>query len=73
MRDNAKLYARYMDDILRSIKRAEVQRKLAEINRYHPFLKFTIEEENEQFSLSFLDMLMQAWDITALNYVHESH
>ena len=58
IRDNAKLYARYMDDILRSIKRAEVQSKLAEINRYHPFLKFTIEEENEQFSLSFLDMLI---------------
>ena len=58
IRDNAKLYARYMDDILRSIKRAEVQQKLAEINRYHPFLKFTIEEENEQYSLSFLDMLI---------------
>ena len=35
IRDNAKLFARYMDDILRSIKRAEVQRKLAEINSYH--------------------------------------
>ena len=58
IRDNAKLFARYMDDILRSIKRAEVQRKLAEINSYHPFLKFTIEEENEQFSLAFLDMLI---------------
>ena len=47
-----------MDDILRSIKRAEVRQKLAEINRYHPALKFTIEEENEYYSLAFLDMLI---------------
>ena len=56
--ENAKLYARYMDDILRSIKRAEVQQKLAEINSYHPFLKFTIEEEDDQLALPFLDMLI---------------
>ena len=31
IRGDAKLYARYMDDILRSIKRAEVRQKLAEI------------------------------------------
>ena len=47
-----------MDDILRSIKRAEVQQKLSEINSYHPSLKFTIEEENEDHSLPFLDMLL---------------
>ena len=58
IRGDAKLYARYMDDILRSIKRAEVQQKLAEINSYHPALKFTIEEENERYSLPFLDMLI---------------
>ena len=46
------------DDILRSIKRAEVKRKLQEINKYHPFLKFTIEEENENYALPFLDMLI---------------
>ena len=58
IRGNAQLFARYMDDILRSIKRAEVQQKLAEINSYHPSLKFTIEEENEDHSLPFLDMLL---------------
>ena len=58
IRGMAQLFARYMDDILRSIKRAEVQEKLAEINSYHPFLKFTIEEEDEQSSLPFLDMLI---------------
>ena len=55
---DVKLYARYMDDILRNIKRAEVHQKLAKINRYHPALKFTIEEENEHYSLAFLDMLI---------------
>ena len=49
---------RYTDDILRSIKSAEVQQKLSEINSYHPSLKFTIEEENEDRSLPFLDMLL---------------
>ena len=48
-----------MDDILRNIKRTEVQQKLAEINSYHPFLRFTIEEENDQLSLPFLDMLIR--------------
>ena len=55
--DEAKLRARYMDDILRSIKEAEVERKLEEINNLHPSLKFTIERENEG-TLPFLDMLI---------------
>ena len=62
IRGDAKLYHRYMDDILRSIKRAEVKRKLQEINKYHPFLKFTIEEENENYALPFLDMLIYRID-----------
>ena len=58
IRGDAKLYDRYMEDILKSIKRAGVKRKLQEINKYHPFLKFTIEEENENYALPFLDMLI---------------
>ena len=57
VKGDAKLFARYMDDILRSIKRSEVERKLQEINNYYPSLKFTIETENEG-SLPFLDMLI---------------
>ena len=57
IKGDAKLYARYMDDILRSIKRAEVQQKLREINSYHPSLQFTIEEE-EDGMLPVLDMLI---------------
>ena len=58
IREDAKLYHRYMDDILRSIKRAEVKKKLREINEYHPFLKVTFEEENENCALPLLDMLI---------------
>ena len=55
VKGNAKLFSRYMDDILREIKESEIGDKLHEINNYHPNLKFTIERENEA-SLPFLDM-----------------
>ena len=45
IRDNAKLYSRYMDDIIRSIKTHLIEAKLREINNFHPCLKFTIERE----------------------------
>ena len=51
----AKMYDRYMDDILRPIKKHLVDRKLNEINKLHPNLKFTIEFEQDG-KLSFLDM-----------------
>ena len=52
---NAKLFTRYMDDILRDIKRDEIDNKLAEINNLHPNLTFTIEKENDG-KLPFLDI-----------------
>ena len=55
IKDSAKLFERYMDDIIREIKAAEVQAKLAEINQFHPKLKFTIEME-ENGKIPFLDM-----------------
>ena len=55
IKDNAMLYSRYMDDIIRNIKRIEIKRKLAEINKYHSSLEFTIETEQNQ-SIPFLDM-----------------
>ena len=57
IKDQAKLYARYMDDILRTIKRELKQAKLAEINDYHPSLRFTMEEEKDG-KLPVLDMLI---------------
>ena len=44
-----------MDDIIRDIKGNQIDAKLAEINRIHPSLKFTIERE-ENNSIPFLDM-----------------
>ena len=44
-----------MDDILRDIKRDEIDNKLAEIKNLHPNLTFTIEKENDG-KLPFLDM-----------------
>ena len=38
---DAKLYSRYMDDILRDIKKDEIAVELLEINNMHPSLKFT--------------------------------
>ena len=55
IRDNAKLYSRYMDDIIRSIKAHLIGAKHREISNFHPCLKFTIEKEVNG-ELSFLDM-----------------
>ena len=52
---SAQLFTRYMDDILREIKRVEIDSNLAEINNLHPNLSFTIKKENEG-TLPFLDM-----------------
>ena len=55
IKGEADLYSRYMDDVLRNIRAAEIDRKLEEINHLHPSLKFTIERENNG-SIAFLDM-----------------
>jgi len=53
--DSAKLYDRYMDDILRTIHVSQIDNKLAEINLLHDKLKFTMEKEVEG-QLPFLDL-----------------
>ena len=55
IRDDAKLFSRYMDDIIRSIAKSKIEAKLQEINSMHPSLKFTIEVEQDR-ELPFLDM-----------------
>ena len=55
IKDEAPLYERYMDDVLRYIKALDVGHKLTEINGLHPNLKFTIEHEQEGI-LAFLDL-----------------
>ena len=43
IRGDAKLFSRYMDDVIHSIKSSEVVGVLQMINMLHPSLKFTIE------------------------------
>eukprot|EP00794_Sanderia_malayensis_P010390 gene10390-11471_t len=61
IRDEATLYSRYMDDIIREINNDHIDEKLREINNLHPSLKFTIEQENNA-ALPFLDMKIQRSD-----------
>ena len=57
IKDDAKLFERYMDDIIRSIRQDQIEDKLREINRLHPNLKFTIEVE-QNGRIPFLDLLL---------------
>ena len=36
IKNNAKVFERYVDDIIRSIQRQHQNEKLAEINKFHP-------------------------------------
>ena len=55
IRGDAKIFSRYMDDIIEDIKTTEIHEKLSFINSLHPALKFTMETE-ENGILPFLDM-----------------
>ena len=54
---NAKMFSRYMDDIIREIKKDDIDDKLVQLNNLHPNLAFTIEKEAKG-KLPFLDMLI---------------
>ena len=43
LKDNAKLFERYMDDVIRPIQRNLTAGKLRQINELHLYLKFTME------------------------------
>ena len=51
------LYEMYMDDILCSINKDEINERLKIANSLHPNLKFTVEREIDG-KLSFLDMVI---------------
>ena len=51
----AKIFARYVDDIIRTVKKADVDTLLKMANSLHRNLEFTMELESEG-ALSFLDM-----------------
>ncbi|XP_066916931.1 uncharacterized protein [Clytia hemisphaerica] len=74
VKDDACLFARYMDDYLRNIRADKINEKLEEINNLHQSLKFTIEYEKGR-SLPFLDMLIQRspdGDLTSTWYSKET-
>ena len=58
VKDDAKLFERYIDDILRTIKESLIENKLSEINLLHPNLKFTLEVE-QNGKLPFLDICIE--------------
>ena len=60
IKGNAKIYFRYMDDIVREIPENQIEQKLEEINNYHPSLKFTLETETEK-SLPFFNLVHQTY------------
>ena len=57
IKGNSTLYYRYMDDIITIENKNNIDDKLKHINSLHPFLKFTVEKENDGH-LPFLDMLL---------------
>ena len=63
IKDDAKLFERYMDDILRTIKESLIENKLSEINSLHPNLKFTLEVE-QNGKLPFLDICIEHHEST---------
>ena len=58
IKDDAKLFERYMDDILRTTKESLIENKLSEINLLHPNLKYTLEVE-QNGKLPFLDICIE--------------
>ena len=62
IKDEAKLFERYMDDIIRTIQSNKIDGKLNEINELHNNLKFTMELEKDG-EIPFLDMLLMRTDI----------
>ena len=56
IKGDARLYFRYMDDILKERKCQHAMQELININALHSNLKFTEESENEQHDLPVLDM-----------------
>ena len=56
IKDDSVFYKRYMDDILRVIKKHEIGSTLERINQLHPNLAFTKELEKNDGTIAFLDM-----------------
>ena len=47
IKNDAKLFERYMDNIIRTINSEQINEKLLKVNNLHANLKFTIEVEQD--------------------------
>ena len=47
IKGDAKLFDRYMDDVIRSIRQCDIEETLRQINLLHPNLKFTVEQNGK--------------------------
>ena len=56
IKGDSTFYKRYMDDIIRVIKKNDIESTLERINNLHPKLVFTKETENNEGKIAFLDM-----------------
>ena len=54
--NDSRLYERYMDDIIKVIKKVELESDLNRVNKLHANLTFTHETEDENGEIPFLDM-----------------
>ena len=81
IRDNAKIFFRYMDDIFRDIKESQYETKLEEINTFHDNLSFTGEkllERNLQIFYLFYFKhhgfkKVEQFIISNIQYEYETH
>lgn len=53
---NLPFFCRYVDDIITAIPNTKCDEIITVFNRFHPRLQFTLEQENNVFSLPFLDI-----------------
>ena len=69
IKDDGKLFERYMDDILRTIKKSLIENKLSDINSLHPNFQFTLEVE-QNGKLPFLDICIEYHENTLSSSWH---
>lgn len=63
-----RVWRRYVDDVLCVVNRRKVQSTLDFLNSFHPSIKFTVELQNKNCELPFLELLIKYNDAGELNF-----
>ena len=58
IKGDSDLYERYMDDILCTVRKSEIDERLTMINELHDNLRFTYEIENEGTILLWITIIV---------------